>query len=183
MDLSFCSSPSNLDEVVTRNAPANNTIQKSREGYIGFLSIIDVASRHLWTHPVSSKDPPIKFLDKFLKKNGIKTTDPNKAIKITTSENGYLAKSRAFKNVVHQHNMTVEPISEDEIKQLLPEEVEAFIMTDGGGEFDTDKFRKTAESHGYDVTTTAADASHQNGIIERPHQTLKERIRCMLYVS
>ena len=31
------------------------------------------------------------------------------------------------------------------------------------------------------MNTTAADYSSSNGIIERPHQTLKERMRCMLY--
>ena len=37
--------------------------------------------------------------------------------------------------------------------------------------------------YGYDLTSTGPDASHQNGIVKRPHQTLKERICCMLYAA
>jgi hypothetical protein len=40
---------------------------------------------------------------------------------------------------------------------------------------------KVCNSHGYEVNTTAADSSSQNGIVERPHRTLKERMRCMMY--
>ena len=57
-------------------------------------------------------------------------------------------------------------------------------MTDGGGEFSNSKeFRTTVEKYGYDITSTAPDGSHQNGIAERPHRTLKERIPCMLYAA
>ena len=59
----------------------------------------------------------------------------------------------------------------------MPGHVDAYIQTDGGGEFATSHaFRATCDRHGYDVTTTAPDASHQNGIVERPHCTLKDRI-------
>ena len=65
---------------------------------------------------------------------------------------------------------------------LLPDQVNATITTDGGGElsgsFDV---RQMANSHGYEVNTTASDASSQNGIVEQPHRTRKERMRCMLY--
>ena len=37
--------------------------------------------------------------------------------------------------------------------------------------------------HRYNVRTTAVDASSQNGIVERPHRTLKEQKRCMIYSS
>jgi hypothetical protein len=33
------------------------------------------------------------------------------------------------------------------------------------------------------VETTAPDASNQNGLAERPHKTLKERVRCLLYTA
>ena len=65
---------------------------------------------------------------------------------------------------------------------LLPDQVNATITTDGGGElsgsFDV---QRMVNSHGYEVNTTASDASSQNGIVERPHRTLKERMRCMLH--
>ena len=90
MDLSFMPGPSNLTDMLKFNAPPKKSINKSRDGHIGFLTIIDVASRHLWTHPVKSKDPPIKFVNLFLKKHGIHNTDPSKAFKITTTKGGYL---------------------------------------------------------------------------------------------
>ena len=66
----------------------------------------------------------------------------------------------------------------------MSDHVNAFIQTDGGGEFVTSHaFRRTCDGHGYDVTTTAPDTSHQNGIVERPHRTLKDRIRCILYAA
>jgi hypothetical protein len=40
---------------------------------------------------------------------------------------------------------------------------------------------KVCNSHGYEVNSTAADSSSQNRMVERPHRTLKERMRCMMY--
>ena len=66
----------------------------SKEGYIGFFTIIDVATRYLLVFPIRNKDPPIKLINTFLDKRGIKKIK-NKPI--ATSQNGYLAKSKAFK--------------------------------------------------------------------------------------
>jgi hypothetical protein len=53
---------------------------------------------------------------------------------------------------------------------------------DGGGELSkSHDLKRVCDSHGYGVSSTAADSSSQNGIVERPHQTLKERMRCMMY--
>ena len=71
MDLSYVSGPSNLDDILTYNAPPEPTLKRSRDGYIGFLTIIDVASRYIWTHSVKSKDPPLNYIDRFLKKHGV----------------------------------------------------------------------------------------------------------------
>ena len=56
------------------------------------------------------------------------------------------------------------------IHDLLPDHVNATITTDGGGELSglLDVIR-TANNHGYEVRTTATNASSQNGIVERPH--------------
>ena len=184
MDLSYVSGPSNLDDILTYNAPPEPSLKRSRDGYIGFLTIIDVASRYIWTHSVKSKDPPLDYIDRFLKKHGIQTTDPNKALKVTMTKNGYLAKSRAFKSTVGQSDFEVHPTDCNFINTLMPDQVDAYIQTDGGGELShSHAFRTTVDHHGYDVTTTAADAPHQNGIVEQPHRTLKERIRCMLYAA
>ena len=66
----------------------------------------------------------------------------------------------------------------------MPDHVDAYIQSNGGGEFvSSHAFRHMVSGLGYDLTSTAPDASHQNGIVERPHQTLKERICCMLYAA
>jgi hypothetical protein len=105
MDLAFVSRPSNLDVNGGSNSGGSPIVKKSRDGYIGFLTIIDVSSRKLWTHPIKNKDPPIEYIDKFLKHHGIRTTNPSKAI-ITTSGKVYLAKSRAFEGTIREQIMS-----------------------------------------------------------------------------
>lgn len=177
-------SPSNLTDMLKFNAAPQKSINKSRDGYIGFLTIIDVATRHLWTHLVKSKDPQIEFIDAFLTKHGIKKTDPLKAIKITTTKDGLLASSRAFETAVMDKELDIKAITQSEVAKLLEgNPIKAFIMTDGGGELTDDKIRKLVDRHGYTAITSAPESSHENGIVERPHRTLKERIRCMLYAA
>ena len=66
----------------------------------------------------------------------------------------------------------------------MPDHVDAYIQTDGGGEFaSSHAFRRVVSNHGYDLISTGPDASHQNGIVKQPHCTLKERICCMLYAA
>jgi hypothetical protein len=65
MDLAFVSGPSNLDLDSGSNSRNSPIVKKSRDGYIGFLTIIDVLSQKLWTHPIKNKDPPIAYIDKF----------------------------------------------------------------------------------------------------------------------
>jgi hypothetical protein len=59
MNLTFVSGPSNLDLDSGSNSRNSPIVKKSRDGYIGFLTIIDVSSQKLWTHPIKNKDPPI----------------------------------------------------------------------------------------------------------------------------
>jgi hypothetical protein len=183
MDLAFVSGPSNLDLKKGSNITPSPIVKKSRDGYIGFLTIIDVSSRKLWTHPIKNKDPPIAYIDKFLKRHGVRTTNPSKVI-ITTSETGYLAKSRAFEDTLREQQYVVQPTDDDIdfFGDLLPDHVEATITTDGGGELSkSHDLKRVCNSHGYEVNSTAADASSQNRMVERPHRTLKERMRCMMY--
>ena len=94
MDSSFVSGPSNLKEAsIVHNKPVI-TVKQSRDGYIGFLTIIDVTSRSLWTHQIKNKDTQIEYINKFLQWHGILKIDPSKTI-ITTSGKGCLAKSKA----------------------------------------------------------------------------------------
>jgi hypothetical protein len=131
MDLAFVGGPSNLDLEKGSNITPSPSVKKSREGYIGFLTIIDVSSRKLWTHRIENKDPPIDYIDKLLKRHGIRTTNPSKAI-ITTSETGYLAKSRAFEDTLREQQYVVQPTDDDIdfFGDLLPDQVEATITTD-----------------------------------------------------
>jgi hypothetical protein len=43
--------------------------------------------------------------------------------------------------------------------------------------------RATADKHGYIMETVSPDKSSQNGLAERPHRTLKERVRCLLHAA
>jgi hypothetical protein len=108
MDLAFVSGLSNLDLEKGSNITPSPIVKKSCVGYIRFPTIIDVSSRKLWTHLIKNKDPPIEYIDKFLKRHGIRTTNLSKAI-ITTSETGYLAKSRAFEDTLREQHYVVQP--------------------------------------------------------------------------
>jgi hypothetical protein len=56
-----------------------------------------------------------------------------------------------------------------------------YVMVDQGGElFHNPKFRKLFKEFGYHVQPTGAGSSHQNGPVERPHQTLGNALRAML---
>ena len=89
---------------------------------------------------------------------------------ITTTKGGYLSKSRAFASKVGESNFEVHPTSCNYINHLMPDQVDAYIMTDGGGELaKSHGFRKTANTNGYDVTSTATDASFQNGMVKCLH--------------
>jgi hypothetical protein len=100
--------------------------------------------------------------------------NPLKAI-ITTSETGYLAKSRAFEDTLREQHYVVRSTDDDIdfFGDLLPDHVEATITTDGGGELSkSHDLKRVCNSHGYEINSTAADSSSQNGIVERPHRTL-----------
>ena len=48
----------------------------------------------------------------------------------------------------------------------MPDPLDAYVMTTGGGKLSkSNALYNTLESHGYDATLTAADASHQNEIV------------------
>ena len=169
MDLVFVSGPSKLNDIRT-NSEESVTVKQSREGYIGFLNIINVASRQLWTHLIKNKDPPTQYIDQFLRRHGIRQTNPSKAI-ITTSNKGYLAKSKAFQSIVNnlRYDGKARNVNQhtDVIHNLLPDQVNATITTDRGGELSAShNVRRTANSHGYEVRTSALDVSSQNGIVE-----------------
>ena len=71
MDLAFVSGPAKFDDLLTTQEDSV-IVKQSRDVYIGFLTIIDVASRQLWTHMIKTKDPPTQYIDQFLKRHGIR---------------------------------------------------------------------------------------------------------------
>lgn len=87
--------------MITNNAPPEKTLQQNRDGYIGFLTIIDVTTRNLWTHPVKNKDEPLNYINSFLQKFDIRNSDPRIAMKIvTTTKDDYLSRSHAFNDTI-----------------------------------------------------------------------------------
>ena len=71
MDLLYVCGPSNLDNIISSNALPQPMIQHSRDGYIGFLTIINISSQQLWTHQIQTKDQHLDYIDHFLKQHGI----------------------------------------------------------------------------------------------------------------
>jgi hypothetical protein len=64
----------------------------------------------------------------------------------------------------------------------LRDGTQRYVRTDQGGELaKSAAFRDIVAKHGYVVESTAPDASSQNGRGERPHRTLGNMVRCMLY--
>ena len=58
------------------------------------------------------------------------------------------------------------------------------IRTDGEGSLaESEQFRNLLAKHRYLMEKTATDTSSQNGIAERPHQTLGAMVRCLLYAA
>jgi hypothetical protein len=64
------------------------------------------------------------------------------------------------------------------------EQLHHTIRTDNGGKLaGSDDFQTKVGEHSYILETTAPDTSSQNGLAERPHRTLKENVRCLLYTA
>jgi hypothetical protein len=187
MDLGFFRGPSNLEEVVHMGAtPSDTTIIKSIEGNVAYLSIVDASSRHLWTFPLKSKHPPIAIIEKFLSRYG--TKGPKRCI--TTNPEGLLAQSQMFQHMCQRNGFDYEakedtalnPNLEAIMANLPPQR--RIIRTDGGKEFaGSDAFREKCNEHDYDVQVTGPDSSSQNGKGERPHRTLAEKTKCLLYTA
>jgi hypothetical protein len=185
MDLGFLRGPDNLQEVLNSGATPTKTIQKSHDGYNCYLLIVDAASRYLWSFLLKNKDPPIDLVDKFLAKHGAAKRETI----ITTTTDGLLAKSMSFNKLCMETGYST--TEHDYEFELEAPDIEAAtpcphytIRTDNGGELaGSDDFRQTTGQHGYILETTAPDTSNQNGLVERPHRTIKEKVRCLLYTA
>jgi hypothetical protein len=153
------------------------------EPYNSYLLIVDAASRYLWAFLLKNKDPPIELIDKFLSKHGT----AKRETLITTAPDGLLAKSMSFANLCVKQGYSATPHTyEYELEAYTPAPncPHHTIRTDNGGELaGSEDFRQITGSHGYILETTAPDTSNQNGLVECPHRTIKEKVRCLLYTG
>ena len=111
--------PSNLTDMLKFNASPEKSINKSTYGHIIFLPSLMLHQDMYGLIWLKSNNPPIKFINDFLKNHGITNTDPLKAFKITTTKYGHLPLSRAFKNTVIDNKIQVESIAKEEVENLL----------------------------------------------------------------
>ena len=179
MDLGFIRGPENLPDMIANGTAKGKHAIEGRRGETCYLLIIDAATRQLWTFPLKNKSPPTTLIDSFLKKNGI----ARKRFKITTSPEGLLARSNRFQQTCESNGFAIDTHEAEVDFEYVRGDVPLAIRTDNGGEFVTEELRATADKHGYIMETTSPDKSSQNGLAERPHRTLKERVRCILYTA
>jgi hypothetical protein len=106
---------------------------------------------------------------------------------ITTTPGGLLHKSKTFQTLCVNKgyaNDTANIIPDLDFKSAGIEQLRHTVLTNNGGELaGSADFRQVVGNHGYILETTAPDASNQNGLAERPHRTLKEKVRCLLYTA
>ena len=185
MDLGFIRGPSiPTDSDGKDPKPPTITTQKSHDGYTAYLLIIDAATRYIFCFLLKSKHPPIQIIDQFLAKYG-----RAKQALITTNPDGLLDKSRSFDDLCNKYGYTksvndVIDINPFDMIDLGLERPRHTIRTDNGTELaGSQEVLQTAAKHGYMVESTAPDSSSQNGMAERPHRTLKEKVRCLLYTA
>jgi len=63
-----------------------------------------------------------------------------------------------------------------------PKIANKYVFLDQGGElYNNPKVRKIFDEYDYEIRPTGADASNQNGPVERAHQTVSNAIRAMLH--
>jgi hypothetical protein len=184
MDLGFIRGPKT---VMANNGTTTTTktAQLSHDGYSAYLIIVDAATRYVFCFPLKTRSPPIALIDRFLSKNGCTKRNPI----ITTMPNGLLHKSSSFAEVCTKYGYAnnahkINNGSYDELLSMGLERPRYYIRTDNGNELaGSQEFRQTAMNHDFLVETTAPDSSSENGLGERPHRTLKEKVRCLLYTA
>ena len=116
MDLGFMRGPSNLQEVVEREAKPKMRIIISRQGFTSYLLIIDAKTRYIWVFLLRSKHAPVKLIDRFLATHG--RHDNTEVCTIRTDGDGALAASADFRVMcLHNHGYVVEPTGPDSSSQ------------------------------------------------------------------
>jgi hypothetical protein len=182
MDLGFIWGPKILQAVLHDGKTPKETIIKSHDRFTSYLLVINAARWYIWVFLLKSKDPPIALIYQFLNKHGTATKGS-----ITTAPGGLLHKSKTFQTLCINKgyaNNTSNIIPHLDFKSAGIEQLHHTICTDNGGELaGSANFCQVSGQHGYILETTAPDATNQNGLVKRPHPTLKERVRCLLYTA
>jgi hypothetical protein len=182
MDLGFIRGPKHLQEALHDGATSKETIIISHDSFSSYLFVIDAATRYIWIFLLKSKDPPIALIDQFPNKHGTSTKGT-----ITTTPGGLLHQSKTFQTLFINKgyaNDTANIILNLDFKTAGIEQLHHTVRSDNGGELaGSAVFRHIVGHHGYILETTAPDASNQNRLAERPHHTLKEKVRCLLYTA
>ena len=185
MDFGFVSGPDNVQDVFYHGATPKTTVVTSRNGHTAYLLIIDAATRYLWVFPVKTKQPPIDLLDTFLTRHGQARQGQAQSGLITTHPNGLLAQSKHITTMLtqkHRHLTLTEHDLQDPLFITMNDCPTYAIRSDNGKELaGSHAFNALVNQHGYLVEPTGPDSSSMNGLAEKPHRTLKERIRCMLW--
>jgi hypothetical protein len=75
-------------------------ILTSRQGYAAYLLIVDSKTRQVWVFNTKTKEPPIKMVDLFLQRYGLKDGTQRY---IRTNLGGGLTNSQEFRPLIAQH--------------------------------------------------------------------------------
>ena len=137
MDLGFFRTSKPKDKQNQPRTGSNNNdkdTMRSFDGYVGYLLIIDAASRYAWVFLLRNKQPPTDLIDKFLDKYGVmkpKTTQTT----ISTHPKNILRKSKAFRATCNKFGYNIKPnkyeLTLDEYYNHIQH---ATVRTDNGGE-------------------------------------------------
>jgi len=159
------------------------TLLKDRKGHTAYLIIVDAASKYIWVFPLTSKQPPLNIIKKFLDRHGRAQGKATQTI--TTTPHGALATSNQFNELLQTRGIQKKEEELDlDFDTTPPESLRHIVRTDNGGELAGSKaFQNLIGEAGYTLETTAPGTSSMNGMAERPNRTLKERVRCLLYMA
>jgi hypothetical protein len=186
MDLGFICGPKMVKDNIGISRPSKTqTAQQLHDGYLAYLIIVDAATRYVFCFPLKSRSPPLALIDKIINKNG----HPQQQV-ISTSPNGLHHKSKSFAEVCKKYGYSknAHQILDEPYEELLSmglKRPQYYIHTDNGNELaGSQDFCQLASDHEFIVETTAPDSSiSENGLGERPHRTLKEKVCCLLYTA
>ena len=79
------------------------TLIKDRKGHTAYLLIICAATKYVWVFPLTSKQPPLEIISKFLDRHG--QAHGRKTKLITTSPNGALATNANFDALLEERGL------------------------------------------------------------------------------